>query len=403
MPPITSFWDAALPPLGHEDGVLRLRALIEQTQQPQRCSNTCVILRKSLAVNDSMQNIRKVAHLLLQATLGGCALVSHRSLPMNDTLITGKELHSACSQSNRYGLRCYFLPLSNCTTSSRSSLCSNCAETDFPQGLLEEDFDLSQGLDQVANSTGLRSEVLVMGTLLSWVMRPQPELRAAIEHYGSELGLNDPSARYRHVAMHVRHRNAFSEYAHNARDDSWRIAPETHATWAQRLAADIGARHIIVMNDDPAVDFESMVDAGNVFRSAPTARECTTTRAALATRCGPSLFVDDGIQLFAGVMLLAQCAAFVGTQRSNIGSAAVELMATQRHPPVFKDVLNDVHRAFLSDERVWYGGVHISSTSARPLDIERLVLGGGRGVKPGVWASISDQDEEHGDGRYGRA
>ena len=101
--------------------------------------------------------------------------------------------------------------------------------------------------------------------------------------------------------------------------------------------------------------------------------------------CGPELLLDDGIQFFAGMLLLAQCAAFVGTQISNIGSVIVELMATQRHPPMFHDVLNDMHRPFLSDERVWFGGVH-NPASVRPLRVERLALGSAPGATThGTW------------------
>ena len=49
----------------------------------------------------------------------------------------------------------------------------------------------------------------------------------------------------------------------------------------------------------------------------------------------------------------------------HIGGLIVELMATQHHPPAFYDVLNDVHRPFLSDERVWYGAIH-NPKSVRP-------------------------------------
>ena len=40
-----------------------------------------------------------------------------------------------------------------------------------------------------------------------------------------------------------------------------------------------------------------------------------------AGRCGQSLWRDDGIQLFAGVALLAHAGIFLGTQTSNVGRA----------------------------------------------------------------------------------
>ena len=99
------------------------------------------------------------------------------------------------------------------------------------------------------------------------------------------------------------------------------------------------------------------------------------SRSINATLCGPPYLVDDGIQLFAGLMMLAQSAAFVGTQISNIDAATVELMATLRHPPTFFDVLNDMHRACLSDEQVWFGGIH---RNMRRISADRLAKGDGR-------------------------
>ena len=70
-------------------------------------------------------------------------------------------------------------------------------------------------------------------------------------------------------------------------------------------------------------------------------------------------------------MLLAQCAAFIGTQISNVDAVIAELMATLRHPPVVIDVLNDLKQPAESDELVWYLGMH--PARARPQPLERLV------------------------------
>ena len=407
---ISDFWSAANQPRGHEDGVRRLRALIEHTQQPRECQHICSI-RKSLWVGGSTQNLRRLAHILLQAALKGCALVGHWPQWVYASVATGKELRERCQATNRSSLHCYFLPISNCTRSSSSTF-----------HFIDSKFDLSRGLDRVANVTGLRSEVLIMGTLLSWVMRPQTELRMAVQRYGEALGFTiaDPGARHRHIAMHMRRGDKYSLHPKHMRNHPWRISPETFVAWAQRLSADIGAERVLYMTDDPGVDFAAKGDG--LFRAAPAPHACmpsnlaaSAVRAAkgsshspaakslqaiarhpeivaaqvkgreaeLAQVCGPDVLRDDGIQLFAGILLMAQSAAFIGTQISNIGSVVVELMATQRHPPVFRDVLNDMHRSFLSDERVWYGGVH-NPASIRPLDVERLKLGDGS-VTHGEW------------------
>ena len=111
---ISDFWRAANQPRGHEDGVLRLRALIEHTQQPRECLRLCSI-RKSMWVGGSTQNLRRLAHALLQAALDGCALVGHWPPWVYASVATGKELRERCLATNRSSLHCYFLPISNCT------------------------------------------------------------------------------------------------------------------------------------------------------------------------------------------------------------------------------------------------------------------------------------------------
>ena len=73
-------------------------------------------------------------------------------------------------------------------------------------------------------------------------------------------------------------------------------------------------------------------------------------------------------------LLLAQCGAFVGTQLSNLDAATVELMSVLRYPPTYFDVLNDVHRGCLSDEQVWYAGIH---PNRRPLAKDSILLANG--------------------------
>ena len=425
LPLLTNFWDHYVPPPGYESNVLALRSLILKSQQPQTCNNLCGI-RKSLWVGGSTQNLRKLAHALLQAALHGCAIVGHWPPYVYASVATGKELRKLCVDGGRNSLHCYFLPISNCTKPTAAA-----GGPSFR--FLDSKFDLSKGLDRIGNQTGLRSDVLVMGTLLSWVLRPQPELRMAVERYGAALGFDaaHPGARHRHLALHMRRGDKYSLHSRHMRNHSWRVTPEAFVAWGQRVAADIGAERVLYMTDDPKVDLAAM--SNNLFRFAPAPKDCMPSNVAagvahaghgashtsaakglhnvaknpelvaarlkgreaeIERECGPSVLLDDGIQLFAGILLMSQTAAFVGTLISNIGSAVVELMATQRHPPVFHDVLNDMHRAFLSDERIWYGGVH-NPSSIRPLSVERLRKGDG-GVTRGTWM------EETTSGKKGR-
>ena len=176
---VTSFWDAAVLPLGHEEPVSRLRSMIVANQYPRTCSRTCNM--RKFYVAGTMQNHRRMAVALMQALLDQCTLVpSYPALPVRSVLATGPELQRVCDASNRTGLDCYFLPLSNCSSRGYG---------------LNIEWDASDGMERIGQLTGLRSELLLMGTLLSWVMRPQPELAAAIEWYGASLGLARTGAR----------------------------------------------------------------------------------------------------------------------------------------------------------------------------------------------------------------
>ena len=425
---ITDFWQAAQPPRGYEEEVARFRELIVQTQTTS-CAHTCSV-RKNLWVGGSAQNLRRLSHALLEATLQRCAIVGHWPQWVYASVATGKELRQRCTASGRLSLHCYFRPISKCSHNSSSNGQRHRDSSSFR--FLSSTIDLSHRLDQLGNLTGLRSEVLVMGTLLSWIMRPQPELRLAIEQYGAALGLSPNGSsssrrevRHRQLALHIRRGDKYSLHAKHMHNHTWRVSPASFIAWSRRIASDIGAERVLYMTDDvrgldlarhpAAVSY----GAGGLFRLAPGRRECMPSFLSASTRvatshspmakvlpsiakhpelwmkhaqalqpelgkdCGPDVLLDDGIQLFAGIMLLAQCAAFVGTLISNIGGLIVELMATQHHPPAFYDVLNDVHRPFLSDERVWYGAIH-NPKSVRPLRVERLAQGGSRSSH-GTW------------------
>ena len=325
-------------------------------------------------------------------------------------MTTSAELRQRCLDSGRKGLLCYFQPVSKCSKLDKGAAAgsSGSAPTFDKHFELGPAFHLDDHLDKIMRLTGLRSELLVMGTLVSWVMRPQPELSEAIFLYGAQAGFNVPGARHRRVAIHVRKGDKHSLYAKHMRNHSWRVSASSFDAWGRRVAADLGAERALYMTDDRGVmDALTASHGGDgFFNLVPAPREClpsygagvfgkhhipaavnlakmhspramrqASERAGNNTAiCGPSYLNDDGIQLFAGVALLGQCGSFIGTQISNVDAASIELQATLHHPPAVFDVLNDVHRACLSDEQVWFGGVH---AHVRALHKDRLARGDG--------------------------
>lgn len=398
---VDNFWAASQrPPLGHESAYVRFRELIIATQQPATCERRCRL--DDAYHGGALADVRRLSFALLHAVRHECALVTdwpRFSRTANGTALvtTSAELRRRCGHANRRtGLRCYFLAPSTCEDASDHGRRDLTHEVSFTDARM----DLDKSLDWIHARTGLRSEILIMGLANAWIMRPQPELREAIWRYGVAQGLDRPGARDRRIGIHIRHGDKHSLYGKHLSADAFRVSAKSFEMWGRRVGADIGAEHALYMTDDPQVMSSLEARGDGFFQLAPSGRECLPTHAAgvmgdhhvpattalikvhvgvakrtsaVPAACGPSYLVDDGIQLFAGVYLLAQCAAFIGTQISNIDAAAVELMATLRHPPAVYDVLADMHRACLSDEQVWFGGTH---THHRPLNIERLALGG---------------------------
>lgn len=396
---VTDFWRSAdLHPPGQEQPLARLRNLILATQQPATCKRVCTLT--NAYHGGALSDVRRLAYALMYAIVNDCALTTQWPLytktNRSSSLTTSTELRRRCATPSRLGLRCYFLPPSQCRETDGAEQQNGTRRT-----FSLANFHLAPTLAAVQAKTGLHSEMLLMGTLVAWIMRPQSELSEAIVHYGTLLGLSRPGARQRRLSLHIRHGDKHSLYAKHLRNDSWRVQPQNFDAWARRIAADLGLDSALFMTDDigamdallpssrpPPRDRWGSNDG--FFALAPAPRICLPSfsvgsfgksylpavrslmklhkpketaeierrTANLTQTCGPKYMVDDGIQLFAGVALLAQTSAFVGTQISNVDSAVAELMATLRFPPTVFDVLNDVHRACLSDESVWHGAVH---------------------------------------------
>lgn len=397
---ITDFWEAAEPASvpAHEAALRRFRDTIVAAQT--QCEKTCTVKGY---VGGTAANLRRHAYYVLEATLSGCALLGRFPSSEHIALNTGEALRSRCEASGRKGFECYFRPVTTCRKGDGGKMRLLKGEGIYQAGERWQ----SIMLDRVANRTGLRSEPLVLGTLLAWIMRPQPELREALGLYGAAAGLGSAAGRETRVAMHIRKGDKHSLYGKHLVNHSWRVATDTYAAWGRRVAAYVGAERVMFMTDDmPSVRRlvgGSAGGAAGLFRHAPAPAFClpaygagllgkgrgavmlkgskmrryalqlNASKAPPPPECGPAYLLDDGVQFFAGMLLMAQTAAFVGTQVSNIGAAIVELMATQRHPPVFFDLLNDFPRPFLSDENMWHAGIFNYPT--RNLGRERLATG----------------------------
>ena len=211
----------------HAAGVLALRRLVTATQQPDACVELCRCAGHHAGLGSQLH---AAAVCLLQATLRGCAVVGPPAQFPEYT--THAALRRGCA-----GFDCYFMPLSTCTAGRNQRTIE----------LKPDQRHLQVPLGTVANQTGLRSELLVMSTLLAYVMRPQPLLSRAVAHFAAAStavpagGGGGSSAPRSCVAAHVRHGDKKS-FMHAAAAERWRLSGPSFWRWGVRLATMLGAQ-----------------------------------------------------------------------------------------------------------------------------------------------------------------
>ena len=266
---ITNYWEQADPaPAGFEQPLRHLRSLIERTQQPAQCSAVCR-MAPNWHEGGAASNLKRLAFHLALASLEGCALVGRYPRALWPAgLVTGASLRERCTASSRFGTHCYFLPVSTCAIPNGTRVrVIRVNRTRIPDVLA-----------RITTTTGLRSELLIMGTLHAWIMRPQTELREAIRVYGAQLGLHEIGARQRHIGMHIRHGDKSSlsnrNGARNLGADAFRVSGASFQAWGRRVGANMGAERVLFMSDDPKV-ISDMHGSHEQYFTTPAPPNCT--------------------------------------------------------------------------------------------------------------------------------
>ena len=363
--------------------------------------------------------IHAVSVCVIAAALQGCAIVG-RTAPWLSAYTTSPSLRGACAADGvEPGLPCYFEPLSRCAL--HDALVGAPPPTNLLRRNQQDHLRLNPLLSLAARRTNLTSDLLLVSSALAWLMRPRPQLAAAVRLFGDRAGLGRSAAQARAgsvesaaaaaagpdaagariIAMHVRHGDKPANSARALGASAWRVGAESFELWGRRVASLLGAEAVLLMTDDAEVERE--LGSKQLFRVAPAPMRCAAgaRRAGADPRaaqqgakrllkhmaatmggsaaphthpppgheamqeasspsgdeCGGALFRDDGVLILSGVMLLANCAATVGTLNSNVDRAVVELAAARRFPPLFFDPLNDVWSAFAAREVLWLGAV----------------------------------------------
>jgi len=340
---VTDFWAAQTVPKSFQAGVASWRTAIAESQQSATaCDSVCRCAPHHAGL---ASKLHASAVCLLQATLNRCAIVGPPT-QLNE-YTTNSTLRERCT-----GFECYFQPISRCSQqagASRSSV----------KTIHADQRHLLQPFARVANMTGLRSELLIMSTLVAWVMRPQPILVDAAHHFAVLAGIAADEAP-RCVSQHVRHGDKVNALRSNAALFE-RLSSTSFWRWGVRLATVHGGERVLFMTDASSVQedltsFESPVP----FVPVPAPLECFVAAGHVkgaatdvlkrrrgkglssSPACNPT-FTDEGLQMISGIVLLSQCMLFVGQQTSNVDRVVVELLATRQYPPASYDVLNDVY------------------------------------------------------------
>ena len=428
---VTDFFErvaVAVPPVQFAEpnsALRRWHELILRSQAPAKCERLCqcVHIRGGF-----FSNMHHIASCVMEAALQGCALIDEDTTTtarISNYLTSAafrqrcKDRHGGALHGNANGLHCYFRPLSNCTRQLAGVKPGARLPNVFLLGPSQR--APSQALlARVQARTGLTSELLALSAATAWVMRPSPDLEEAVRLYGEMVGAGGASAGHplRCVGMHMRSPEKGKGYAKLA-EEVWRIEAPNFRFMGQRVAQIVGAQRVWLMSDSYNATLEVAYGTtqpsaaalerseAELFRIVPAPLSCSpghragalanTQRkftaatfalgavAAKAQRttthesagddrvCGPEWLQDDGLMLIAGVILLANCMAFVGSMGSNVGNAVVELMATLNFPPAQFDILNDVHPGLTWSEIPWHAGIG----PRRKESEERLATRGG--------------------------
>eukprot|EP00966_Prymnesium_polylepis_P259687 5998091-Prymnesium_polylepis.1 len=156
---VADAWAAqgAHPPASHANEVRMWRDAVHGVQQ--RCERMC---RCAPHIGGLGSKLHHAATCLLLATLERCAIAGD-PVSLNE-YTTNQTLRAGC-----VGFVCYFRPISTCEAVSPKAT----------RVVTPNQLDLLEPLARVANMSGLRSELLVMSTLVAYVTRPQQMLEDA--------------------------------------------------------------------------------------------------------------------------------------------------------------------------------------------------------------------------------
>ena len=487
-----TFWThlRSHPPAGFEQPVARLMDRIEASQS--NCSRRCTCVHCRGGTFASLHCIAQC--LLSAAVVHNCAIVDEDiwGYPWTGNLVTSAHLKKRCIAASRtVGIACYFRRLSSCPRTGAKVMTAK-IPTWLPNVYVGfQPHDMEPMLRTLRRSTGLTSELLAMGVLMAWVMRPTDDLHAALEYFGGRLGLPPAIATHaspsqplaepsptlsarpprhhtiprlpRFLAMHIRHgdRNTIADGYLGA--EKWRVSAASFKSWARRVGSVLGVERVLLLTDDPEASKALMSTSGAQINPAPASRTSNRTAATapslaaatstnasatasvadealeaasdyalrvslapmpwhcfpsfragvlgknkhvgpgyvapdslsmrkqlakvesvlqhrhksaedearLGKMCGPPEFQDDGMLLFAGVMLLGRCTAFIGSPTSNVARAALELISTHTFPSATYDPLNDMYAAYPIGDNLWYGGV--TAGARRPIREELMM------------------------------
>ena len=136
----------------------------------------------------ALADVRRLAFALMYALVNDCHLVGRWPMykrggspfPKLSTLTTSPELRRRCYADKRLGLHCYFRPISTCTLNetiapeehSDVNIDKRLESDKVKPFRMDHTFFPHKFLDKIIARTGLHSEVLIMGTLIAWIMRP---------------------------------------------------------------------------------------------------------------------------------------------------------------------------------------------------------------------------------------
>lgn len=307
--PMSSYSTAASLSFQVDDELTRLRDIIEDQQDPVICeqANLCSC---EVSGTDLFTQIHSRAFCLLLAYQKKCTLVDNPKQPGPSNYVN-KEKCDYESSGTKSAWNCYFEPISKCADFEVYK--SN------PFKVLSKEKQVCKvtqnAFQKLRTELNLRklSDLQIFAAFVSWVMRPNRELREQVKSVAESLGLATHQSLIETMATHLTKRT---------------VIKRRELDLIESIGSQVGAKMLHLATDD--VGMKKKLERG---RQMPTVLQIDPTEFP-SIRKDPEK--DEGLLEIAQAIVLSRSNSLVGLLENDFDSVVYELMSTVRENAMFQ-------------------------------------------------------------------